>query len=258
MRIYFKFFAMHFKSAMQYKISFFCTLLGQFFVSFNVFLGIHFMYDRFQIVKDYSYEDSLLCFAVILLSFSLAEMFVRGFDTFAGMLGNGEFDRILVRPRNEMLQVLLAKIEFTRLGRIVQAMLMFGLVLSRGNVEWNPLRVLTLCFMVFGGVCLFAAMFIIYAALCFFTTESLEFMNVFTDGAREYGKYPIEIYGKKVLFFCTFLVPYALVQYYPFLYLTGRRSEAYFVFLPLIACLVLIPAVLLWKVGVRHFKSTGS
>ncbi|MBQ9119756.1 MAG: ABC-2 family transporter protein, partial [Lachnospiraceae bacterium] len=59
-------------------------------------------------------------------------------------------------------------------------------------------------------------------------------------------------------FFCTFLVPYALVQYYPFLYLTGRRSEAYFVFLPLIACLFLIPAVLLWKVGVRHFKSTGS
>lgn len=258
MRLYFKFFAMHFKSAMQYKTSFFCTLIGQFLVSFNVFLGIHFMYARFQSVKNYSYEDSLLCFAVILLSFSLAEMLVRGFDTFSGMLGNGEFDRILVRPRNEMLQVLLAKIEFTRLGRILQALLMFGVVIAQGNVKWNVPKILTLCLMVFGGTCLFSAMFIIYAGLCFFTTESLEFMNVFTDGAREYGKYPLEIYGKKLLFFCTFFVPYALVQYYPFLYLTDRRDDTFLIFLPLAACLFLIPAVVLWKVGVRHYKSIGS
>ena len=34
-------------------------------------------------------------------------------------------------------------------------------------------------------------------------------MNVLTDGAREYGKYPIGIYGKRMLQFCTVIVPYA-------------------------------------------------
>ena len=217
---------MHLKSALQYKASFLFTTVGQFLVSFNVFLGIHFMYARFSSVKNYSYQDSLLCFAVVLMSFSIAEMFARGFDSFSGMLGNGEFDRILVRPRNEILQVLGARIEFTRIGRLLQAELMFVLVITGGEIAWSPDKILTLCFMVLGGTGLFSAMFIIYAALCFFTTESLEFMNVFTDGAREYGKYPIEIYGKQVLWICTFLVPYALIQYYPFLYLTGRRKEA--------------------------------
>ena len=33
------------------------------------------------------------------MAFALAECFARGFDTFASMLGNGTFDRILVRPR---------------------------------------------------------------------------------------------------------------------------------------------------------------
>lgn len=33
-----------------------------------------------------------------------------------------------------------------------------------------------------GGVC---GLFIVYAALCFFTTEGLEVMNIFTDGGRE-------------------------------------------------------------------------
>ena len=258
MRLYRKYFAIHVKSAMQYRVSFFTTILGQFFVSFSVFLGIHFMYQRFSNVKGYSYQDSLLCFSVVLLSFSIAEMFVRGFDTFAGMLANGEFDRILVRPRNEIVQVLCAKIALTRIGRIVQAVVIFFYVVATSGIRWNMVNILTVVFMVLGGTALFSAMFILYAALCFFTTQSLEFMNVFTDGAREYGKYPFDIYGKKVLRICTFLVPYALVQYYPFLYLTGRSDNAALILMPFAGLLFLLPAFGLWKIGVRHFKSTGS
>lgn len=65
----------------------------------------------------------------------------------------------------------------------------------------------------------------VYAALCFFTLEGLEFMNVFTDGAREFGKYPIAVYGKKALLFTTFIIPYALIQYYPLMYLIGRETK---------------------------------
>ncbi len=258
MRLYRKYFAIHLKSEMQYRVSFFTTIIGQFLVSFSVFLGIHFMYQRFSNVKGYSYQDSLLCFSVVLLAFSMAEMFVRGFDSFAGMLANGEFDRILVRPRNEIAQVLCAKIALSRIGRIVQAVVTFAYVVATSKIQWNAANILTIVLMVFGGTVLFSAMFIIYAALCFFTTQSLEFMNVFTDGAREYGKYPFDIYGKRVLRICTFLVPYALVQYYPFLYLTGRSDNAALILAPLASLLFLLPAFGLWKIGVRHFKSTGS
>ena len=48
------------------------------------------------------------------------------------------------------------------------------------------------------------------------------------------------------------------VQYYPFLYLTGRSGSLFYFLTPLIACLFLIPCFLLWRVGVRHYKSTGS
>ena len=50
-------------------------------------------------------------------------------------------------------------------------------------------------------------------------------MNVFTDGAREFGKYPIAVYGKKALLFTTFIIPYALIQYYPLMYLIGRETK---------------------------------
>ena len=43
-RLYGHYLSINIRSAMQYKVSFFLTALGQFFVSFNVFLGIYFMF----------------------------------------------------------------------------------------------------------------------------------------------------------------------------------------------------------------------
>lgn len=88
--------------------------------------------------------------------------------------------------------------------------------------------------------------------------NGLEFMNVFTDGARKFGKYPIEIYGKKMLLFTTSVIPYALIQYYPLLYILNLCSSILYMFLPLAACWFLIPAFLFWKFGVSHYKSSGS
>ncbi|MCI8691758.1 MAG: hypothetical protein HFH91_03275 [Lachnospiraceae bacterium] len=257
-RLYMHYVSINVRSAMQYKMSFFLTAVGQFLVSFTVFLGIFFMFDRFHAVEGFTYSEVLLCFSVMLLEFSLAEMFARGFDAFSGMVRKAEFDRILVRPRNEILQVLGSKFELTRIGRMLQAVVMFGYGIAKSEVSWNFSKVMTVLFMLIGGTAVFTGLFLIYAALCFFTLDGLEFMNVFTDGAREYGKYPVGIYGEKLLLFSTFVIPYALVQYYPLLYLLGRRTEKILIFLPLFACAFLLPALLLWKFGVRHYKSSGS
>jgi ABC-2 type transport system permease protein len=258
MKLYCKFFGIHLKGAMQYKVSFLLTLIGHFLLTFNVFLGIYFLMERFHTVKDYSFSEVILCYAVVLMSYSLAEMFMRGFDMFAQTLGNGEFDRILLRPRSSILLVVSGKIEFTRLGRVLQAIVMFFYGIYASGITWDVKKVITLFLMVFAGSVIFGCLFIIYAGICFFTLEGLEFMNVLTDGAREYGKYPMDIYGKGVLRFCTYLVPYTLFQYYPFLYLTGRSDQEWFIILPIVGCLFIIPSYLLWRFGVRHYKSTGS
>lgn len=257
-RLYLHYISMNIRSMMQYKTSFFLAALGQFLISFNVFLGVFFMFQRFETVEGFTYSEVLLCFSSFLLEFSLAEMFARGFDTFSGTVRSGEFDRILVRPQNEILQVLGSKFELTRIGKIVQAVVLFFYGVANSTVRWSFSKIITVVFMLVGGTAVFSALFLIYAAFCFFTLEGLEFMNVFTDGAREFGKYPIGIYGKKMLLFTTFLIPYALIQYYPLLYLLGRRQSVLYMFLPLLACLFLVPAFLLWKFGVRHYKSSGS
>jgi len=258
MRLYFKFFAMHLKSRMAYKKSFFFAVIGQFLTSFTAFLSMWFLLDRFETVRGYTLEECVLCSGVLLMSFAFGEGFFRGFDRFPRLVRSANFDLMLVRPRNLIFQVLCNDIEFTRIGRILQAVLMLAYGISMSSVVWTPYRALVLTLMILGGACIFAALFIIHAGFSFFTLEGLEFMNVFTDGAKEHFAYPIDVYGKPMLRICTYCIPYALFQYYPLLYLLGRPVSPLNGLLPLLTPLFLIPALALWRFGVKRYKSAGS
>jgi len=249
---------MHLKSQMQYKVSFVLTFIGQFFVAFAVFMSLNFLFARFDNVDGFTYQEVLISFAVMMLAFSLGEMFGRGFDRFPVLLGNGAFDRALVRPRNIVFQVLASTIEFSRLGRALNAVVVFAYIIPRSGIVWTWDNILTLCLMVICGSLLFFGLFMVYAAFSFFSVEGLEFMNILTDGGREHGRLPFSVYGENVLRFLTYVIPLALVQYYPLLYLLGREDSMFFAFMPVIALLFLLPCYGFFRFGLSRYKSTGS
>ncbi|HAN20637.1 MAG: hypothetical protein A2Y15_06520 [Clostridiales bacterium GWF2_36_10] len=258
MKLYLKFFIIHLKSQMQYKTSFFLLFIGQFLTSFSVFLGVYFMFERFNNVEGFTFAEVLLCFSIVLMAFSIAECFARGFDTFTTIISNGEFDRIMVRPQNEILLVLASKIDLSRIGRFLQALIVLAYTIPASGISWSWDKILLLIIMVTSGSIIFSGLFVIYASICFYTTQGLEFMNIFTDGGREFGRYPFSIYGKEILRFFTFVIPLALFQYYPFLYLIEKSNNIFYFLFPLVGCIFILPCLLFWKTGVKHYKSTGS
>ncbi len=256
--LYLRYLSIHLKSQMQYKVSFVLMLLGQFVLSGTVLLSVWFLFMRFPQVQGFRFEEVLLAFAPTLLSFSLAELLGRGFDMFPQMLANGEFDRALVRPRGAVFQVLAGKVEFTRLGRLLQAVPVLAYAMYASGIQWTGDKVLVLLMMIACGTLVFFCLFVILAAISFFTLEGLELMSIFTHGGREFGRFPFSIYGKDVLRFLTFVVPLALVQYWPLLYLLGRSQRLLHALAPLFSLWFLLPAWWLWRLGLKHYKSTGS
>ena len=257
MKLYLKFLSIHLRSAMTYRASFFLSCLGHLLITTNVFLSVVFLLDRFGSLGGYTMPQLSLCYAVILAATSLAECFGRGFDAFTRILAQAQFDRIMVRPRSLFFQVLCQDMKPTMLARLLQAVLMLAWAIPSGAVAWTPAKALVLAGMILCGAAVFFGMFLIGAAMCFFTLESLEIINIFTDGPREYGKYPFGIYGRPVLLVLTFLVPLALVQHWPLQYLFDR-GPAWYGLLPAVSLVFLIPCALLWQLGVRHYRSTGS
>lgn len=249
---------MNIKSQMQYRISFLLTVFGQFITAFSSFFGLYFIFLRINAVDDFAFEQVLLCFAVVVMSFSLGEMVGGGLAVFPRILGNGEFDRTLVRPRSVILQIIVPKMDLTRIGLLLQAVLVLCYAIPNSGFIWTLDKAFTLCLMIICGSALFFGLFLIYASFSFFTVEGMEFMNILTYGGRQFGRYPFSVYGDGVLKFLTFVIPLASFQYYPLLYLMGREHGLLYMLSPLLGLLFLIPSYAFYRFGLSRYRSIGS
>jgi len=209
-------------------------------------------------VDGFTYSQVLLCFAVVIMAFSFAEMLGRGFDLLPRMLANGEFDRLLVRPQNIVFQVVASQVHFVRIGATLQSSIVLWWAVTRSDIIWSLDKILTLVLMIVCGTVIFFTLFIIQASFSFFTTKGLEFMNILTYGGRDHGKYPYSIYGKEVLRFLTYIIPLALFQYYPLLYLLDMKKSILYMLAPLLGLLFVIPGYLFFLFGLKRYTSTGS
>ncbi|MBH5317353.1 ABC-2 family transporter protein [Paenibacillus sp. GSMTC-2017] len=260
MRLYFKYLNIQLKSQLQYRASFILLSVGQFFIPFTVFSGLYFMFERFGDLKGWSFFEVALCFSVIHLAFSISECFGRGFDDFSGLVASGDFDRLLVRPRSTIIQVFGSKFEFSRVGRLVQGMIVLVWSVSNLPVLWSLPKLVILFLMILNGVFIFTGVFILAATFCFWTIQAIEVANVFTDGGREMAQYPLNIYEKWVTRFFTFIIPFGCVTYLPLLYILDKKDGNLLTYLlvPFGGLVFLLPCLLVWQIGVRHYRSTGS
>ncbi|AZU64799.1 hypothetical protein CHR53_01460 [Neobacillus mesonae] len=245
---------------MQYRTSFWLLSIGQFFIPFSVFAGLYFLFDRFGQIKGWNFSEVALCFAVIHMAFSLSECFARGFDSFSALVIKGDFDRVLVRPRSTFVQVLGSKFEFTRVGRMLQSVLVLILALSGLSIEWSLIKVITLLLMITSGVFIFTGIYMLAATMCFWTVQGLEVANIFTDGGREMAQYPLNIYQKWVARFFTYVIPFGTVNYIPLQFILGKTNgnDLMYMLIPVLGSLFILPCFFVWQFGVRHYRSTGS
>lgn len=248
------------KSFLQYRLSMGLTIVGQFFVSFFAFAGMYLLFERFGTIGGWTFGEVAICFAVVQTAFASSECFARGFDMFRGFIVTGSFDRILLRPRSTILQILGSNFEITRIGRLVQSFVVLGIAASSLQINWTCVKVFTLIFMILSGIFIFTGIFILGATVCFFTVEGLEFINIFTDGGREIASWPLTIYPKWIVRFFTFIIPFGCFNYMPLLFLVGRAggNEILFMLTPLIGMLFILPCILIWRLGVKHYLSTGN
>lgn len=260
MKLYFKYISLLLKSQLQYRASFMMTIGTQFITPFAAFAGIYLLFDRFGSIDGWSAYEVFLCFAVIGASFAIATCLARGFDSFPGMVKNAEFDRVLVRPRGTILQVLGSRLDIKRIGHLVQAVIVLVIAVSGVNVRWDMIKMVTLANMILGGTCIFSGVYMLQATFAFWTVEGLEVANILTHGVKEYASYPLSIFPKWVTRFFTFIIPFACVNYLPLQSVLGRveGNQILSLLLPLLGIVFILPCLFAWRFGVKHYRSTGS
>jgi ABC-2 type transport system permease protein len=204
-----------------------------------------------------------LLYGMANVSMALATLASRGFYTFDVMVKSGGFDRLLLRPRSTALQLVAQHLLISRTGRLIQGTAVLVWAVTALDVSWGVANSTLLVAAVLGGACLFTGIFVLQATMAFWTTESLEIVNTVTYGGLETAQYPIAIYATWFRRFFTFVIPLACMNYFPSVAITGGPdplgTPAWVSWIsPLAGFLFLAMALQVWKIGVRHYRSTGS
>ena len=258
MKLYFKALGLHLKAELEYRMSFIFSFFSQVLVFFSYYFVILAMFTKFDNIKGFTMYEVLLCFSIIQFGFAFNEVFARGVDKFDDLIIQGNFDRLLLRPKNILLQVLCSNSDYIKVSRIIQALIVMVIALIKLNIKITLIKFITLVLMLIPSIAIFFSIFVLAASYCFITIQGLEVRNVFTDGGKHMAQYPIGVFNKGFLYFFTFIIPYGFVNYYPLLYFIGKKDNILYAFSPLIVLIYLIPCILIFNLGVKKYSSTGS
>src|SRR5580765_6788695 len=261
LRLYGRYIATSIRSQRQYPVSFIATSIGAFASTITDFIGIWALFARFRHLEGWRFEEIALLYGVVSVAFALADSLTRGFDLFGEQfVKTGDFDRLLVRPRSTVLQLLGYELRATRIGRLAQAVLAWGLAVHLTTIAWTWQVWAILLFAVAGGTALFAGILVLQATLAFWTVESLEIANTLTYGGVEAAQYPLDIYARWFRNFLTFVVPLGCVSFFPVAVVLGRADRtgvapAIALLAPTLGFVFLGVALWVWRLGVRHYTS---
>ena len=262
-KLYFKLVRMNISSQMQYRVSFIMMIVGNFLVTIIEFAAVWALFSRFGSIKGWRLPEVAMFYGLINISYALSESFGRGFDMFSLQVINGEFDRTLLRPRSTGFQVLTHDFHLHRFGRMAQGLLIIIWAAMNIDVSWNPERIVLLTLALLGGIGVFTGLLVLQATMCFWSTQSLEVVNSFTYGGIEALQWPLPIFNRWFGRLFIFIIPLACANYFPMLAILNKADvlnyPVWFQWAsPLAGTLFLVVSLLVWKFGVRHYRSTGS
>lgn len=258
--LYKKYVKMHMKSSMQYKANIIMLSISACLISLGELLAIFVLFKNFQSVGYWGFYETALMFGIITAVYSLTECFARGFDEFPNLIKHGDLDRIMVRPVGIIKQIFGTKIELSKLLKSCLGITVAVIALINLNIAWSFAKVMVLiltfgcgCFVIWGVM-------LVGAGISIFSVENLEFINIFTNGAKEIAYYPVNIYNKWLARIFTFIVPVACFNYLPISFLMGYGSLPQIVYAlsPLMGIVFVIPCLIFFKVALKKYQSTGT
>lgn len=249
---------------MQYPASVIMLGVGSFAATIIDLVAAWVLFDRFGAIHGWRFGDIAMFFGLVSTSFAIADFMTRGFDVLGTeFIRTGNFDRILLRPRTATVQLIGHDFRFSRAGRLVQGLVVIAIATRSLGFHWGVASVALALWTIAGGVALFAGLMVLQGALSFWTTESLEVMNLLTYGGIQAAQFPLSIYQPWFRDFLIFIVPIGCVAYFPVLAILGKPDPLgaphwLLPFTPAAGILFLMLSLVAWRAGIAKYTSTGS
>lgn len=249
---------------MQYRVDTLVATLAVFLREATGIIVIYLTLMKFDSVNSWNVNEMLFLFSLLFLTYSIIVVLFADLRDFSCMIREGRFDRLVVRPRGLLCQLISNNADvIASVGHGLLGILLFLISAGRVGINWNVTTILYYAGTVISGVLIQGGIFIIFSAISFYFVETGSIREIFYWNIRKFAGYPISIFNKFIQGIMIYVIPFAFVNYFPAQYLLRKEDmkqypEIYIYIAPVIGVVVYLVAYVFWRVSVKHYKSTGN
>jgi ABC-2 type transport system permease protein len=253
----------HVRSVASYRASFAVELLSNVGSTALDVLTVVVLFRATRVVGGFTLPEAVLVVGLSSCGFVLADFAVGNIDRLKTYVRTGMLDAVLVRPLSTLIQLVVMDLPLRKALRVVVGIVTLGVALGINDIEWTPARIALVVVTPLAGAVFFGAVFVLSASLAFWWVDSGEVGSAFTYGGRDFTSYPVPVYGGWFRAVFAYGLGFGFVAYQPALALLGRTDPlglppwAGYVS-PLVALAAAAVAGAVWRIGIRHYRSTGS
>ena len=255
---------MSIRGRMQYRVDSLVATLAVFVREATNIVVIYLTLLKFDKINGWNINEMLFLFSMLFLTYAIVVALFADLRDFSCMIREGRFDRLMVRPRGLLFQLILNNADvLATAGHGTLGILLFVISAGRVGIHWELKTVLYYIGAIVGGVLIQGGIFIIFSSLSFYFVETNSIREIFYWNMRKFAGYPISIYNKIIQTIMIYVVPFAFVNYFPAQYLLRKEdmalyNEAYMYMAPLVGVVIYVVAYLFWRVSLRRYTSTGN
>jgi len=252
------------KSWFQYKVDAVLRSLTVFLREATGLIVIYFTLLKFGDINGWNIDEMLFLFSLLFVTYGILIIFFTGLRDFGGTIQNGSFDRLMLRPRGLLFQVIAINSDwFAAIGHGFLGITLFIISANKVRILWNLQTIMYYIFAVIGGVLIQGAIFLFIASLNFYLIKTDNLKEIFYWDMRKFAGYPISIFHKVIQWLLMYVVPFAFVNYFPAQFLLKKEDMAnypliYMYITPFIGIILYLISYYFWKLSVRFYNSTGN
>jgi ABC-2 type transport system permease protein len=255
--------AMWTRASWQYRSSVVLSTLFQAIMSAIDLLVVLIIFYQTKSLAGFSFAQVLFFYGTAFSAFGISNLAIGNVDQLGQQIRKGSFDAILMRPASALAQVAAENFSITRAGLLLQGLIALAVSLALLQTPLTPLKGLLLALSILLGAIIMSGVRIAVAALLFIAHDAAEVINSLSYGGNVLTQYPLAIYGRDVVAFLIWVIPLAFVNWLPGLYILGVPDPLHFPMAlqfsaPAAAAASLLVAGSAWRLGLRHYKSSGS
>lgn len=247
------------KSKLAYRLDFFLEAATELFHHGANLLVILLLFTQVPFLKGYSKEQLIFIYGFFLIPYGIFSSFFGNlYQIPEKYILQGELDRVLIRPMNKLLQVIMETMALEDLSSSIVGLILMYFAGLKIGIDWTLGDIPLLILFSIGASLIYGGLFLIIASTGFWVEGSLTIVPILYN-LSSYGRYPIDIFKGFIRFILTWIIPFAFVGFYPAAYFL--RLEEYIIYsylTPFIGAIFFGIGYLCWQRGIKEYKGTGS